>query len=852
VQREVTFQSDGALSDVRIRVVPELGVFVIPAVTRLATVQAKTPQLLAIFFVVPKGTQPGTFSGTLHLVADSGRSGSDRTFARPLPITLEIRQPTSAAVPTSLALPSPDRVVTGPAPDNIRFANDELDILFRPSTPQSAILALVSELKGLFLGALPGRNYYQVQFSQEGLSALAAIVVALEQNPTVAFVNYHFVYDTLALPNDPGTALSYSPGLINLPKVWDDITIGRKTFTNSANKQEEIAIAVVDTVFDFENLDLAPNITKHTDNTAPLFSFLDADNQHGTRVASIIAAVGANGLGIAGVMWSGALRLYSAGHGRLAGIDSGFVTQRLLEIADDNKIENATPVVRVRIINLSLAAECETNVCSSDEEQKLIQNDKAFAYQIGLIPNALWAFGAGNNGISVSHSSPARLSTGDNFFQREFENVVSVSAVDSNRMLYRNSFGSGSDYGAGVTVSAPGVNIVSDIPGGGFDDGIVVGALGKASGTSFSVPFASGVAGLMLSVNPDLPPSEVKAILRNTANHTGNRDPELNEVLLLDACRAVKAALRIDDPPRPQLSTPPSTPPIAPASLSACSGPGYQVNFRWSDVAPNSCNDIDHYEFELLPPAGSNVAGFNAVPKGTTLPYNICAPAPLGPWTWRVTARDKFDNRSADAVRSFNLQPIVEPPPMAGTVTFNFTGVVTAALNVGTSISAGSPVTGTFTYDLGAVDQTPDAIFVGTYHYNNPPSGVVININGQRFSTVSSLGVDVTVSDNSLVPVAPPGGGFSVARSDLFTIRGAATQSSWPANVPFYGSGSIEVYLEQLTDASISPTFLVSKQLPTTLNLSLVNNQQSRILTGQVLPQVGVIQFKITTLDRGQ
>jgi hypothetical protein len=92
-------------------------------------------------------------------------------------------------------------------------------------------------------------------------------------------------------------------------------------------------------------------------------------------------------------------------------------------------------------------------------------------------------------------------------------------------------------------VAAPGVTIFSDVPGGGYNDGTIGGLdVGVASGASFAAPFVSGVAGLMLSVDPTLTSTQLKTIISDTAISTGNRDPDHNEVMLTDAFRAVLQA----------------------------------------------------------------------------------------------------------------------------------------------------------------------------------------------------------------------------------------------------------------------------------------------------------------------
>ena len=59
-------------------------------------------------------------------------------------------------------------------------------------------------------------------------------------------------------------------------------------------------------------------------------------------------------------------------------------------------------------------------------------------------------------------------------------------------------------------ISAPGVNIRSSVPGGGYEGGW--------NGTSMSGPAVSGVAALLRQVNANLTVDEMEEILLNTAN----------------------------------------------------------------------------------------------------------------------------------------------------------------------------------------------------------------------------------------------------------------------------------------------------------------------------------------------
>jgi bacillopeptidase F len=58
-------------------------------------------------------------------------------------------------------------------------------------------------------------------------------------------------------------------------------------------------------------------------------------------------------------------------------------------------------------------------------------------------------------------------------------------------------------------ISAPGVNIYSSVPGGGYEDGW--------SGTSMACPHIAGVVALMRSANPELDVTTIKQIIFDTA-----------------------------------------------------------------------------------------------------------------------------------------------------------------------------------------------------------------------------------------------------------------------------------------------------------------------------------------------
>ncbi|MEA1873307.1 MAG: S8 family serine peptidase [Bacteroidota bacterium] len=94
-----------------------------------------------------------------------------------------------------------------------------------------------------------------------------------------------------------------------------------------------------------------------------------------------------------------------------------------------------------------------------------------------------------------------------------------TSAIEITEMLNCNGelwpIGKGSSYGVGLNVVAPGQNVyTTNVKRSDFTTLLYTGGFG---GTSAAAPHVSGVAALLLSVNPDLNYTEVKDAIESTA-----------------------------------------------------------------------------------------------------------------------------------------------------------------------------------------------------------------------------------------------------------------------------------------------------------------------------------------------
>ena len=125
-------------------------------------------------------------------------------------------------------------------------------------------------------------------------------------------------------------------------------------------------------------------------------------------------------------------------------------------------------------------------------------------------------FSAGNEGPgSTSLRSPADRATTP-------YNCYSIGAVDATNYGYPYPIASFSSRGPSgcddisikPEVSAPGVDVYSCVPGGGYS--------GSWSGTSMAGPHVAGVVALMREANPDLDVDQIKEVLMASAHDFGS------------------------------------------------------------------------------------------------------------------------------------------------------------------------------------------------------------------------------------------------------------------------------------------------------------------------------------------
>lgn len=206
----------------------------------------------------------------------------------------------------------------------------------------------------------------------------------------------------------------------------------------------------------------------------------DSINHHGTTTAGVIGAQINNEIGLVGLAPDALLTPISVKFG----VSTYDTSIKLTNVALADAIYYAA-------IN---GADVISNSWSSNIELQYVNSAISFALSSGRNgKGSVVVFASGNQSQSISRYPHASN-----------PNIISVGNTDHHGYRYITS-----NYGSDLDVVAPGTNVYL-LSG----DGKYI----TATGTSLSCPQVAAIAGLMLSVNPDLTYSQVSEIIDKTAD----------------------------------------------------------------------------------------------------------------------------------------------------------------------------------------------------------------------------------------------------------------------------------------------------------------------------------------------
>ncbi|MDQ8708321.1 type VII secretion-associated serine protease mycosin [Streptomyces sp. LHD-70] len=300
-----------------------------------------------------------------------------------------------------------------------------------------------------------------------------------------------------------------------------------------------VTVAVVDTGVQVDHPDLKGQVVKGLDAREGGSNPEIDSNGHGTRMASLIAGHGhgpANSDGVVGLAPESKIMPIRASDGGEGGFEEG-VWAKGVRYAVDNG---------AKVINLSIGDSHGTEGTAGAE---------AIAY--AQSKDVVVVASAGNDGIGMLE------------FPAKTPGVVSVGAVDESRNLWENS-----NYGKGMTLLAPGENIVAADP-------TIPSGYSEGDGTSDSTAFVSATAALIRAKYPDLTAGQViNRMIKSTTFLDHNVEKVPDEHFGYGILRPNKA-LRMDIPAGPKAGPLPQAPSDEPSEPST------------NDTSPPKADDGD-------------------------------------------------------------------------------------------------------------------------------------------------------------------------------------------------------------------------------------------------------------------
>jgi len=348
------------------------------------------------------------------------------------------------------------------------------------------------------------RRILKLTFEETTKSNILSVIEEIKENYNFQYIGPEFIYaESSTYPFD-STLLNnnqWAHDSINTYKAWDYTT-----------GSDEIYVGVIDTGIDGMHNYLNGNLSNglHMDFSGstpePLNIPIDSSN-HGTHVAGIIGAKPNSTAGAVGVCWN--VNIVSL---RIS-INGYWYSSKAIQAVDYAILKG------IDVLNYSGRVRDEVT-------NEININDPAFSQIIANYPG-LFVAAAGNY-----YSDNDEVDVFPANYSLTHSNVISVGALDINDE--KPPF---SNYGINsVQIYAPGYDIYSTLPNNNY---------GSLSGTSMAAPYVSGVAALLLSVNPSLTGTQLRNILINSSNSIliEVNDGSQHTVGKLDAYNAIKYVL---------------------------------------------------------------------------------------------------------------------------------------------------------------------------------------------------------------------------------------------------------------------------------------------------------------------
>lgn len=401
------------------------------------------------------------------------------------------------------------------------YITGELLVQFKAGTAAADKAAALKPVGGSVLQSLVKGGRGQLDLDRVAFGGNVSIETAirvLQASPRVDFVEPNWVYQHDAESNDP----YYLDG--SLYGMYGSSTSPSNIYGSGAGEAwaagttcgNKMIVGVIDEGAMYTHEDLAANFWTNpfdaadgidndgngyvddihgwdfdgNDNT----TFDGSGDDHGTHVSGTIAAVGGNGIGVAGVCWKA--KIISA---KFLGKRGGTTANAILAIDYMTDLKTRHEL-KMPALNNSWGGGA-----FSQALQDAI--DRAGMAEI------LFVAAAGNDGVD-DDVSPHYPSSYDS------ATIVSVASIDSSGAL--SSF---SNYGAtSVDIGAPGSSIVSTVPSKALDVSKIKSKYASYSGTSMATPHVTGAVLMLSYLKPGKTALQLKDMLIKKGIPTASLD----------------------------------------------------------------------------------------------------------------------------------------------------------------------------------------------------------------------------------------------------------------------------------------------------------------------------------------
>ena len=454
--------------------------------------------------IVPRAVRPVTSAVLLALVA---ACTTDRATTAPSDVIV------SASVAEQAA-----SVHAGPP----QYVAGELLVKFKAGAPElsrgaAMRAANATATEKIRTAAMRGRGDAEGLTRMRTTMAVPSAIRALVESGTVEYAEPNWIYQHAAVSNDTyytNGSLWGMYGATTSPANTNGSGAGAAWASVKGADCSGVVIGIIDEGYYFDHVDLSANAGVNPLEFSGIAGVDDDRNgyvddvrgwdfdgnnnsvfdgvgdDHGTHVAGTIAAQGGNGMGVAGVCWSGIKLLNAKFLGQRGGTTANAV--KAVDYFTDLKVKGM-------------------NIVATSNSWGGGGFSQALSDAIGRanVAGVLFIAAAGNSTLDCDVSScyPAAYTAA---------NVIAVASLTSTGAI--SSF---SNYGLKtIHIGAPGSGIWSTVPVAATRKGAITSGYANYSGTSMATPHVSGAAALYAARNPGATAAMIKAAIIDAAKAT--------------------------------------------------------------------------------------------------------------------------------------------------------------------------------------------------------------------------------------------------------------------------------------------------------------------------------------------